>query len=174
MPPVGTNFTEPNGAARASSMAVPPAAPAGKNFSTSRPRARPLATPSGLTTPGSTGTPRSWQQATTPSTKHGLTMNFAPAPMARAAWSAESTVPAPTSSSGSSSAMARMASSAAAVRKVTSATGMPPLTRARPSPTALAADSSLITGTRPISPTRLSSGSMAIPSDQSLTPGMAK
>src|SRR5450756_1052331 len=50
------------------------------------------------------------------------------------------------------SLIARMASSAAAVRKVTSATGRPPATRAAPSGPASAAESRTTTGTRRVAP----------------------
>ena len=63
--------------------------------------------------------------------KPGLTMNWEPAAMARSAYSLVSMVPAPTSISGTSATMRRIASSAASVRKVTSAAGRPPFTRAR-------------------------------------------
>ena len=70
--------------------------------------------------------------------------------MARSACSLVSTVPAPTSMSGTSATMRRMASSAAAVRKVTSAAGRPPFTRALARGTAFSASSMAMTGMMPI------------------------
>ena len=60
-----------------------------------------------------------------------------------------STVPAPTSISGNFSAIRRMDSSAAAVRKVTSAHGSPPSTSALARGTASFVSSSTTTGTTP-------------------------
>ena len=60
-------------------------------------------------------------------------------------------LPAPTSISGTSATMRLMASSAAAVRNVTSAAGRPPLTRAFARGTALSASSMAMTGTMPMS-----------------------
>lgn len=56
----------------------------------------------------------------------GLTINFAPAAAAASTCSFVSTVPAPTSICGKASVIRRMDSSAAAVRKVTSALKSPP------------------------------------------------
>ena len=151
-PPVGTKRMEAKGPERASSIATPPEASAGKNLTASRPLARPRATPSGFEVPGSTGRPRSRQKSTTPSSQAGQTTNLAPASTACFAMAVEVTVPAPTRRPGTLSAIARMASGAALVRKVTSATGMPPATRAFPSPAACAASSIFTTGTIPISP----------------------
>ena len=63
-------------------------------------------------------------------------MNFAPASFAFFACSRLVTVPAPTSISGHASEIALMESAAAAVRKVTSATGSPPAISAFASGTA--------------------------------------
>ena len=128
----------------------PPAASAGKNFTTSRPRERAISTSLGFAVPGVTGTPFSMQYFTTSGFKPGLTMNFAPAFTARSTCSVVRTVPAPTNISGHSFAMMRMDSSAAAVRKVTSAQGRPPSQSALASGSASFASSSTTTGTIPI------------------------
>jgi len=103
----------------------------------------------GELTPGITGTPRSRQKETTFGLNPGETMNFAPAPIAFFACSVERTVPAPTTISGIPSARVRIASSAAAVRKVISASGKPPARSAFPREGASAAFSILTTGTIP-------------------------
>ena len=107
-------------------MFSPPAASAGKNFTTSRPNSIACSTSLGLDVPGVTGMPLSIQYYTTLGFNPGLTMNFAPAFTARSTCSVVSTVPAPTSISGYLSVIILMDSSAAAVRKVTSAQGSPP------------------------------------------------
>ena len=96
--------------------------------------------------------------------KPGLTMNLAPASSARSSWSWVSTVPAPTSISGTSRLMARIAASPAAVRKVTSATGSPPATSAFANGTAFSASSMAMTGTMPISEICFGTGCMDRPS----------
>ena len=107
-------------------MFNPPAASAGKNFTTSRPSSIATSTSLGLEHPGVTGIPFSTQYFTTFGFKPGLTMNFAPAFTARSTCSVVRTVPAPTNISGNCSAIIRIDSSAAAVRNVTSAQGSPP------------------------------------------------
>ena len=81
--------------------------------------------------------------------KPGETMNFAPAATAASACSLVSTVPAPTSISGSSFVMRSMASAAALVRKVISTQRIPPFISARQSGTAFSASSIFTTGTIP-------------------------
>ena len=131
-------------------MLMPPACSAGKNFTTSRPREMAISTSLGLEVPGVTGIPLSTQYFTTVGFRPGLTMNFAPAFTARSTCSVVRTVPAPTNMSGNSFAMIRMDSSAAAVRKVTSAQGSPPSQRALARGAASLASSRTTTGTIPI------------------------
>ena len=131
-------------------MAMPPACSAGKNFTTSRPSPIAASTSLGVAVPGITGIPISIQWRTTAGFKPGLTIKRAPAARARSACSMVRTVPAPTSISGKHSVMIRMDSSAAAVRKVTSAQGRPPLQRASANGAASLGSSSTTTGTIPI------------------------
>ena len=105
----------------------------------------------GVAVPGIISMPLSMTYLVISGLKPGLTMNLTPAAMARSACSFVSTVPAPTSISGTSATMRLMASSAAAVRNVTSAAGRPPLTRAFARGTALSASSMAMTGTMPMS-----------------------
>ena len=128
----------------------PPEGSAGKNFRTSSPSSNAVSISVGVTTPGTGWTPCSWQCCTTFGFVPGLTINLAPAFIARSACSVVSTVPAPTSTSGHSWAMRLMASSPAAVRKVISAAGIPPAARALARGTAWAASSKAITGRIPI------------------------
>ncbi len=76
-------------------------------------------------------------------------MNLQPAAIARSTCSVVRTVPAPTNISGQASTMLRIASSAAAVRNVTSATGRPPSQRAFAKGAASLASSILTTGIIP-------------------------
>jgi hypothetical protein len=76
----------------------------------------------------------------------GETANFAPAATDLSNCASVSTVPTPTTASGTSSAMARIACSPAPVRNVTSITGSPPFTKARASGTACFTSSTTITG----------------------------
>ena len=150
IPPVGMNFICVYGAAIALIMLIPPAASAGKNLTTSRPREIAISTSLGLEVPGVTGIPLFTQYLTTSGFKPGLTMNFAPAFTARSTCSVVRTVPAPTNISGNSFAIIRMDSSAAAVRNVTSAHGRPPSQSAFASGAASFASSRTTTGTIPI------------------------
>ena len=133
-------------------MGSPPAASAGKNFTVSSPSSMAASMSEGQQQPGITGIPFSVHQRTTFGLSPGLTINFAPALCASWACCTVSTVPAPTSRSGWLSAMIRMASFAAFVRKVTSAQGRPPSSSARARLSASAASSSAMTGTMPIFP----------------------
>ena len=148
MPPVGTKRTSPNGAARALRYATPPAASAGKNLRTDRPQASASVTSVGVQTPGTTGMPRSRAKSTTAGSKPGATMKLAPARTAASAWATDSTVPAPTRSSGTPVAMAAIAAAAASVRNVISAHGRPASTSVRASGTASSARGIATTGTR--------------------------
>src|SRR5690625_5827854 len=59
MPPVGTNFTPPNGPASALIAGAPPEVCAGKNFTACRPAASAAWISVAVTVPGSGSTPRS-------------------------------------------------------------------------------------------------------------------
>ena len=146
-PPVGMKRWPTNGAHRALMVLRPPYCAAGKNLVTVRPSLRAAVTSEGVTVPGSTGTSSSMQRLTTSASKPGLTMKPAPAATASSTCSTVRTVPAPTLISGTSSCMALMHSAAQAVRKVTSAEGMPPATSARAMGTASSTLSRTTTGT---------------------------
>ena len=103
----------------------------------------------GVTQPGVTATPFSTHQRTTSSSKPGETMNLAPISTALLHCRSVTTVPAPTSMSGQRSATARMASAAAAVRKVISIMSIPPASMALAAGTASSALSRTTTGTTP-------------------------
>ena len=124
----------------------PPRAEAGKNLTVLIPSSRAAMIHDASAHPGSTGTPAPRAQRTTSADRPGDTRYRAPASMAASAWAASSTVPAPTTRP-STSPMTRIASAAAGVRKVTSAVVMPPATRARPTLTPCAAESTTTTGT---------------------------
>ena len=146
-PPVGMNSTSRNTAAKALIIATPPAWPAGKNFNIRSPRFHACCASVAVATPGITGTDSSCATATTSSCKPGETMNLAPAATIIRACSPLSTVPAPTKASGTSFAIAEIASAAAAVRIVISMTGSPPATSEVATGTALDASSRTTTGT---------------------------
>ncbi len=76
----------------------------------------------------------------------GATAKRAPAFATSSNSAGVSTVPAPTSTSGSSAAMRRIASSPAGVRSVISITGRPPAANARASGSACSASSMITTG----------------------------
>ena len=126
-----------------------PEGSAGKNFSTSRSNCSAASISVGVHTPGVIGMPFFSTCSVTLGLNPGLTINFAPASIARSACSQVSTVPAPIIMSGNAFAILRMDSSAAAVRKVTSAQGSPPLTRRSARGSASSARSSTTTGTIP-------------------------
>src|SRR5204863_2514247 len=146
IPPVGQNFRWGNGAATDFSHATPPDASAGKNFRTLNPRAESAIASDTVAQPGSAGTDASASAAASPAGVPGHTRYLAPAAIAAAISGTRVTVPTPTTHSGTSAAIARIASSAALVRSVTSITGSPPATRARASGTASAARSMVSTG----------------------------
>ena len=81
-------------------MDSPPEGTAGKNFTASKPISIACSISLGLEIPGVIGIFFSIQWETTLGLKPGLTMNFAPAAMARSACSVVNTVPAPSSISG--------------------------------------------------------------------------
>ena len=152
IPPVGINFIIVYGALIAFIILSPPAFSAGKNFTTSRPKPSAISSSVGVIMPGQTGKSFLMQYSTTFGLKPGETINFAPAPIARSTCSTVKTVPAPTSISGNFFAIARMLSSAASVRKVTSAQASPPATRAAPNGSASLTLFKTTTGTIPIAP----------------------
>ena len=101
-------------------------------------------------TPGTTGIFLSRHHSTVAGFKPGDTINFAPAFTAFSASSGLITVPAPIIISGKASLIFLIASSAAAVLKVTSAHGIPPSIIAFASGTAFSASSIFTTGTSPM------------------------
>ena len=127
----------------------PPTASAGKSLTAFRPQRMAICTSEGLAVPGHTGMPLATQYSTISGERPGETMAAAPAFTARSTCSVVSTVPAHSSTLGSSWCTRRMDSSAAAVRKVISATGRPPSDRALHSGTASSASLMAMTGTRP-------------------------
>src|SRR5688572_19640163 len=123
IPPVGQNFRSGSGAATDFSHATPPEASAGKNFSTLKPQPFSAIASETVAHPGNTGTLVSASAAASSGGVPGLTRYFAPAEIAAAISGTRVTVPTPTMQSGTSPAIALMASSAALVRSVTSMTG---------------------------------------------------
>ena len=118
----------PNGPASADKAESPPAASAGKNLNRSRPRSRPRMMSPAVAIPGRNGIAASRAASARGSVKPGETMNRAPASTAWLSCVASSTVPAPTIAPGTA-AIARTASSADGVRRVTSITGRPASTK---------------------------------------------
>src|SRR3954452_3620243 len=110
MPPVGQNLMSGSGAATDFSHAVPPDASAGKNFSTLKPRAASVIASETVAQPGSTGTDASASAEASSDGVPGLTRYFAPAATAAAMSDPRVTVPTPTTQSGSSAAIALIAS----------------------------------------------------------------
>ena len=98
-----------------------------------------------LATPGRNGTPLAIAALPSGSVRPGETMNFDPAAMASSSMRSLSTVPAPTMAPGTA-AIARIASSACGVRKVTSSTGSPASTSVSASAAASIIPSSTSTG----------------------------
>ena len=96
--------------------------------------------------PGNKGRPSSSQAAMMRSVAPGETPNIAPAALAALTSAGVSSVPAPTTPPGTCD-MARIASSAQAVRRVTSSAGKPPATSARARGAAWARSSITSTGT---------------------------
>src|ERR1044072_1707163 len=106
MPPVGQNFASGNGAATDLSHAVPPEASAGKNFRTLNPRAESAIASETVAQPGSAGTEASASTAVSSGGVPGLTRYVAPAATANTMSDGRVMVPAPTSQSGTSAAIA--------------------------------------------------------------------
>ena len=112
----------------------PPDASAGKNFISVKPASSTASTSETVAVPGRNGRPVSGHRRRAASgVVPGETRNCAPASSACFACPGVTTVPAPTRISGTSSAIARIASSATGVRRVSSITGRPPATSARAS-----------------------------------------
>ena len=146
-PPVGMKRICGKGAAKALIVLSPPNCAAGKNFATGSPWFTTIISSVGVHTPGRIGILFSQQYVVTSSEYPGVTMNFAPHSIACLHCSTFTTVPAPTSISGKASLIALIESAAAAVRKVTSATGSPPSIKACPKGSASFASSRTTTGT---------------------------
>jgi hypothetical protein len=145
MPPVGQKRTPPNTALNDFSAGSPPDAVAGKNFIRVMPKSSARMMSPALATPGSSGTPDPAAASPTAAVRPGLTTNCDPASSAESNWRGLSTVPAPTIAP-STPLIARMASSAAGVRSVTSRTLRPPATSARATGTASSTRSMTSTG----------------------------
>ncbi|MEJ0065689.1 MAG: hypothetical protein WDM85_09805 [Caulobacteraceae bacterium] len=96
--------------------------------------------------PGRNGRPDRVAASDRAGVRPGETMNFAPAFIAASTSAAVTAVPTPGMASGTSRSMARIASSAAPVRRVISIARMPPATNAFASGTACAASSITTTG----------------------------
>src|SRR5436853_639286 len=111
MPPVGQNLRSGSGAATDLSHAAPPQASAGKNFSTGNPRAESAIASETVAQPGSAGADASAKAEASSLGVPGLTRYFAPAEIAAAMSGTRATVPAPTTQSGTSLAIALIASS---------------------------------------------------------------
>src|SRR5688572_24328512 len=147
IPPVGQNRAAGTGAAIDFRNAAPPDASAGKNFSSVQPASSTASTSETVAVPGRNGSPVSAIAPSSDGVEPGDTRNCAPASRASFAWPGVTIVPAPTRISGTSAAIARIASSATGVRRVSSTTGSPPATRARATGTACAGSSTTTTGT---------------------------
>src|ERR1700736_3698042 len=169
MPPVGQNLSAAQGAATDFSHATPPDGSAGKNFSTRKPSAASASASDTLAQPGSAGTGAAASDATSSGVVPGLTRYLAPAASAAATSALLSTVPAPTTHSGTCAAIASMAPRAACVRSVTSMTWSPPA-----SGTACSTRSMVSTGTTgvPENSGMGFGGAMVIGTDQ-VCPGRA-
>src|SRR6202162_1829073 len=126
MPPVGQNLSSGQGAATDFSQATPPDGSAGKNLSTRKPSAESVSASDTLAQPGSAGTGAAASAAASFAEVPGLTRYFAPAARADATSASPSTVPAPTTHSGTCAAIAAMASRAERVGSDTSLAIKPP------------------------------------------------
>ena len=151
MPPVGIKRILPYGADIALSIATPPAASAGKNFTVFSPIASAVSTSLGVAHPGNTGIFIASAASTIFGWKPGVTTNCAPAFAASCSCPIVNTVPAPHSTDGQFSRILRIASAAASVRKVISAQGKPPFDSAFAIGTASSALSIVTTGRIPSS-----------------------
>ena len=146
------------------SIFTPPTTSAGKSFTVVRPRPRAASTSVGVAQPGYTGTWFFRHHSTTSRLVPGEMTAFAPQSTASLACSTLSTVPAQTNISGRAAAIFSMDLAAAGVRKVTSAAGMPPSSKAWPRGTAFPSSSSWITGMTPVFRKTCSTFSIEIPS----------
>src|SRR5262249_16145500 len=150
IPPVGMNRMSLYGAQIACKNFTPPIGSAGKNFNTSTHFDKAISISVGVQTPGKIVTPFDKQYSTTARFVPGETINSAPALIAVSACSVVSAVPAPRKISGERERICAMASAAAAVRKVISAQGSPPSSKASASGKACSSFGMLTTGTIPI------------------------
>src|SRR5262249_50082254 len=150
IPPVGMNRMSLYGAQIACKNFTPPIGSAGKNFNTSTPFDKAISISVGVQTPGKIVTPFDKQWSTTARFVPGETINSAPALIAVSACSVVSAVPAPRNISGKRERICAMASAAAAVRKVISAQGSPPSSKASASGKACSSFGMLRTGIIPI------------------------
>ena len=131
---------------------TPPAASAGKNFTIRQPAVSAWLSSLAVAMPGQNGRFSAFAAATTAGSKPGATPKTAPAAFARRTMFSSSSVPAPTTASGTSRRIASIAAGAAAVRNVTSRTGRPPPTSALASGTACSSLSITMTGMIPALP----------------------
>src|SRR3954447_17584238 len=154
MPPVGQKRAVGTTVVSEERYAVPPDASAGKNFICVTPYSSTASASDTVAVPGRNGSPVSSMASISRGVAPGETRNAAPASRAALARSGEVTVPAPSVISGTSSAIARMASSATGVRRVSSMTGRPPATSAFATGTAWSSDSRTTTGTTGAMPSR--------------------
>src|SRR5215216_3364370 len=120
MPPVGQNLRFGKGAAIALRKAVPPAASAGKSFTTEKPRLASVMASDTVAQPGNDGSGTRASAAASSADVPGLTRNFAPADKASRISGTSLTVPIPTTACGTSAAILLAASTATGVRSVTS------------------------------------------------------
>ncbi|CDK62749.1 hypothetical protein [Klebsiella pneumoniae IS10] len=138
----------PNGPAIACRAFTPPLASAGKNLNSFRPYCIPSISSDTVLIPGISGmVPSSVAAFSRDSVRPGLIANCAPASVTAFNCSTLVTVPAPTIASGTSLAIARIASRAHSVRRVTSSTRTPPATSAFAIGTACSSFFTTITGT---------------------------
>jgi hypothetical protein len=144
---VGTNVMSGKGADSALMAATPPEVSAGKNFTASRPSSMAARISVAVTVPGSTGTPRSWARRTTAALRPGHDVGGARVDGLVDLLGGADGAGAPRRMSELAD-MRAIASAAAGVRKVTSATGRPPATSASARPGALSASSMTTTGMR--------------------------
>ncbi len=129
MPPVGQNRACGNGPPRAFSAAMPPAGTAGKNFAMVKPAASTCINSLGVAMPGMNAMSLAAAARSSSGVAPGLSAKRAPRSRAASRSSGVSTVPIPTTASGTSAMIARAASRATGVRRVISRVRMPPATR---------------------------------------------
>mmetsp|Transcript_87252 Transcript_87252/g.267041 ORF Transcript_87252/g.267041 Transcript_87252/m.267041 type:complete len:203 (-) Transcript_87252:54-662(-) len=159
-PPVGMKDSPGKTAAYDFSVPAPPKFEAGKNFRVvSRSLEEAAITSEGVTTPGRYRTFLARHRSPTRWSKPGETTKSAPLSTAMSTCCGVSTVPAPTQTPSTSLHTSRMASGPQDVRKVISATSMPPSFSALHNGTACATSSILMTGMTLHAETRLTTSS---------------